>query len=84
MFRKTVATILDEADLPTTQIAGQLDNTVVVVEKHYRKKRVANAQTAEAMEGLDWLSRRRESGRFVDTSVREPGKSKSPGRVAWA
>jgi integrase len=53
VFRKTVATILDEAGLPTTQIADQLGNTPAVVEKHYRKKRVSNPETAAAMEGLD-------------------------------
>jgi integrase len=53
VFRKTVATILDEAGLPTTQIADQLGNTPAVVEKHYRKKRESNPATAAAMEELD-------------------------------
>ncbi|MEV6897511.1 tyrosine-type recombinase/integrase [Amycolatopsis sp. NPDC051372] len=53
VFRKTVATILDEAGLPTTDIADQLGNTPAVVERHYRRKRVGNTRTAEAMEELD-------------------------------
>jgi integrase len=72
VFRKTVATILDEADLPTTQIADQLGNTPAVVEKHYRKKRESNPTTAAALEELD--SRRtaeheRESGQLVDSAA---------------
>lgn len=34
VFRKTVATMLDEAGLPTTAIADQLDNTRAVAERH--------------------------------------------------
>lgn len=49
VFRKTVATILDEAGLSTTAIADQLGNTPAVVEEHYRAKRVANPETAAAM-----------------------------------
>ncbi|WP_116051799.1 tyrosine-type recombinase/integrase [Amycolatopsis palatopharyngis] len=52
VFRKTVTTVLDEADLPTTAIADQLGNTPAVVEKHYRKKRASNAATLEALEGM--------------------------------
>lgn len=52
VWRKTVATVLDEAGLPTTAIADQLGNTAKVVEKHYRARRVANEATAAAMEEL--------------------------------
>lgn len=52
VFRKTVATVLDEADLPTTAIADQLGNTRAVAEKHYRKRRVANQANAEALEDM--------------------------------
>jgi integrase len=52
VWRKTVATVLDEADLPTTAIADQLGNTVKIVEQHYRRKREANAASREALEGM--------------------------------
>lgn len=52
VWRKTVATVLDEADLPTTAIADQLGNTPKVVEEHYRRKRVANQATAAALETI--------------------------------
>lgn len=52
VFRKTVATVLDEADLPTTAIADQLGNTRAVAEKHYRRKRAANQANADALEGM--------------------------------
>ncbi|WP_027946561.1 site-specific integrase [Amycolatopsis taiwanensis] len=50
VWRKTVATVLDEAGLPTTAIADQLGNSPQVVERHYRRKRVANQATAEVLE----------------------------------
>ena len=50
VFRKTVATVLDEANLPTTAIADQLGNSPQVIECHYRRKRVANEATAEVLE----------------------------------
>lgn len=52
VFRKTVATVLDEADLSTTAIADQLGNTRAVAERHYRKRRVANQANADALEGM--------------------------------
>lgn len=52
VWRKTVATVLDEADLPTTAIADQLGNTPTVVETHYRRKRVANQASAAALENM--------------------------------
>jgi len=52
VFRKTVATVLDEADLPTTAIADQLGNTRAVAEKHYRRKRAANQANADALESM--------------------------------
>ncbi|MFF5989487.1 tyrosine-type recombinase/integrase [Prauserella flavalba] len=52
VFRKTVATVLDEADLPTSAIADQLGNTPAVVEKHYRRKRVVNDGNVAALEGM--------------------------------
>lgn len=52
VLRKTVATMLDEADLPTTAIADQLGNSPAVVERHYRGRRVANAAAADALEGM--------------------------------
>ncbi|PXY33598.1 hypothetical protein BAY59_10985 [Prauserella coralliicola] len=50
VWRKTVASVLDEAGLPTTAIADQLGNTPAVVEKHYRAARVANQAAATALE----------------------------------
>jgi integrase len=52
VFRKTVATVLDEANLPITAIADQLGNTRAVAERHYRKRRVANQASADALEGM--------------------------------
>lgn len=52
VFRKTVATVLDEADLPTTAIADQLGNTRAAAEKHYRRKRAANQANADALESM--------------------------------
>ena len=52
VFRKTVATVLDEAGLPTTALADQLGNTPAVVERHYRKRRVANKDSAAALESM--------------------------------
>lgn len=52
VFRKTVATALDEAGLPSGAVADQLGNTRTVAEKHYIARRVANQQTASALEGI--------------------------------
>lgn len=52
VFRKTVATIMDDAGLPTSAIADQLGNDVNTVLKHYRAKRVVNEQGAEVLEGM--------------------------------
>lgn len=51
-WRKTVVTILDEADLPTTAITDQLGNTPAVVEGHYRRKRESNHQARVALDGM--------------------------------
>lgn len=50
VWRHTVATLLDEAGLTTTEIADQLGNTAAVVEKHYRAKRVRNTKAASALQ----------------------------------
>lgn len=52
VWRKTVATVLDEAGLPTTAIADQLGNTPAIVERHYRKKRETNQAAVAALEGM--------------------------------
>lgn len=52
VFRKTVASVLDEADLSLSAIADQLGNTPQVAEKHYRRRRVANEASAAALEGM--------------------------------
>lgn len=52
VFRKTVASVLDDADLPLSAIADQLGNTQKVADKHYRKRRVANEASATALESM--------------------------------
>lgn len=52
VFRKTVGTVLDEADLPTTAIADQLGNSRQVAERHYRKRRIANPANVDALESM--------------------------------
>lgn len=52
VFRKTVSAVLDEADLPTTAIADQLGNSPAVVERHYRRRRVANEGATGALDGM--------------------------------
>ncbi len=49
VFRKTVASVLDDADLPLSALADQLGNTQSVADKHYRKRRVANQAAADAL-----------------------------------
>lgn len=51
-FRKTVATHLGDANLAPTAIGDQLGNTAEVVERAYRRKRVANEAIAESLESL--------------------------------
>lgn len=50
VFRKTVATVLDEAGLQTTEIADQLGNSTRVVEKHYRAPRQTNHRAVAALD----------------------------------
>jgi integrase len=52
VFRKTVATVLDEAGLPSAAVADQLGNTRAVAERHYIARRVANEQAAAALETI--------------------------------
>ncbi|WP_091511550.1 hypothetical protein [Amycolatopsis sacchari] len=52
VFGKTVGLVLDEADLPLSAIADQLGHTQKVADKHYRKRRVANDASAEALERM--------------------------------
>jgi integrase len=52
VFRKTVATIMDEAGIPVTAIADQLGNNVNTMLKHYRGKRAVNELGAEVLEGV--------------------------------
>jgi integrase len=52
VFRKTVASVLDEAGLPIGAVADQLGNTRAVVERHYVARRVANDASAAALEGM--------------------------------
>lgn len=52
VFRRTVATHLGDSDLAPTAIADQLGNTAEVVERNYRRKRVANENVATSLESL--------------------------------
>jgi integrase len=52
VFRKTVASVIDEADLPLSAIADQLGNTQTVADKHYRRRRAANEATTDALETM--------------------------------
>jgi integrase len=52
VFRETVATVLDEAGLPSGAVADQLGNTRAVAGKHYIARRSANEQAAGALEGI--------------------------------
>lgn len=52
VFRKTVATVLDEAELPSGAVADQLGNTRAVTEKHYIARRVANNHAGDALESI--------------------------------
>jgi hypothetical protein len=49
---KTVATVRHEAGLPSGAGADQLGNTRVGTEKHYIARRVANVQSADALESI--------------------------------
>lgn len=50
--RKTVAAVLDDADLSNSVIADQLGNTPEVVETHYRRRRKANPKATGALEKM--------------------------------
>lgn len=52
VWRKTVATVLDEAGLQTTAIADQLGNTPAMVDKHYRAVRQTNQAAVAALESI--------------------------------
>ncbi|MEV0699502.1 site-specific integrase [Saccharopolyspora sp. NPDC050389] len=52
VFRKTVATVLDEAGLPVGDVADQLGNTRKIAEKHYIARKVANKHAANALEDI--------------------------------
>lgn len=52
VFRKTVASVLDEAGLPLSDLADQLGNTQNVADKHYRQRKVANQATADALRDM--------------------------------
>jgi integrase len=52
VWRKTVATLLDETGLNVGEIADQLGNTRAVTEKHYIKRRSRNKKAAGALESI--------------------------------
>jgi integrase len=64
VFRKTVATVLDEAGLPSGAVADQLGNTRAVTERHYIARRVANEQAAAALETI--IDENAKSARFTN------------------
>ncbi|WP_223840475.1 hypothetical protein [Saccharopolyspora pogona] len=55
VFRKTVATVLDEAGLPIGDVANQLGNTRKIAEKHYIARKVSNKNAANALETITVL-----------------------------
>ncbi|WP_435582871.1 site-specific integrase [Amycolatopsis thermoflava] len=52
VFRRTVGTHLGDNDVVSTAIGDQLGNTAAMVERSYRRKRVANAAVAEVLETM--------------------------------
>jgi integrase len=50
VWRHTVGTLLDQADLPVSEVAGQLGNTKAVAERHYIRRRSTNGRAAAALE----------------------------------
>jgi integrase len=56
VWRHTVGTLLDEADLPVSDVAGQLGNSKAVAERHYIKRRATNQKAAAALEVLGKVS----------------------------
>lgn len=56
VWRHTVGTLLDEADLPVSDVAGQLGNSKAVAERHYIRRRATNARAAAALEVLGKVS----------------------------
>jgi integrase len=52
IWRHTVATHLGDSDVAPTAIADQLGNTAEVVERNYRRKRIANEDIARSLESL--------------------------------
>ena len=52
VWRHTVGTLLDEADLPVSDISGQLGNSKAVAERHYIRRRATNQRAAQALEVL--------------------------------
>ncbi len=53
VFRRTVASVLDEADLPTRLIADQLGHTSeATVRRHYIAPRVGNERSAQTLETM--------------------------------
>jgi len=52
MLRHTVGTHLGDSGVSSELISDQLGNTAEVVERHYRRKTVTNAATADALESL--------------------------------
>lgn len=52
ILRHTTGTHLGDSDVPDEQIANQLGNTPEVVRAHYRRPKVANQATADALEDL--------------------------------
>lgn len=55
IWRKTVAAVMDEAGITTTEGADQLGNTPAIYERHYRPPRASNTKQAAALETV-WES----------------------------
>ena len=52
MLRHTVGTHLGDSGISSALISDQLGNTAEVIERHYRRKKVTNTATADALESL--------------------------------
>jgi integrase len=52
VWRHTVGTLLDEADLPVSDVSGQLGNSKAVAERYYIRRRATNQRAARALEVL--------------------------------
>jgi integrase len=68
LLRHTVGTHIVDSGQTVAAAADQLGNTPEVVEKHYRRKKVANGKVADALESLMDTEETRTTGHKQDTN----------------